>query len=118
HLSLWQRREILLNNIYGVDIDAQAVEVAQLSLYLKMLEDETTASAKSYQLELREALLPTLTNNIIWGNSLVGWDILDGMLFEMNEQKKLNPIDFADKFAAVMRAGGFDAVVGNPPYIG
>jgi len=44
HLSLKQRREILLNNIYGVDIDSQAVEVAQLSLYLKLLQEETTAA--------------------------------------------------------------------------
>ena len=43
YLSLRTKREILLNNIYGVDIDAQAVEVAQLSLYLKLLEEETTA---------------------------------------------------------------------------
>ncbi len=115
-LSLWQRRDILLNNIYGVDIDAQAVEVAQLSLYLKMLEDETTASAKAVQLELREALLPSLTKNIICGNSLIGWDILDGKLFETKEERKLNPMDFMDKFPQIIKAGGFDAIVGNPPY--
>ena len=41
-LTLEKKRQILLNNIYGVDLDPQAVEVAQLSLYLKLLEDETT----------------------------------------------------------------------------
>ncbi len=115
-LSLKQRREILLNNIYGVDIDAQAVEVAQLSLYLKMLEDETTASAKSYQLELREALLPSLNKNIICGNSLIGWDIIERKLFETNEERKLNLMNFEDAFPTVMKAGGFDAIVGNPAY--
>lgn len=117
HLSLWQRREILLNNIYGVDIDSQAVEVAQLSLYLKMLEDETAVSTRSYQLELREALLPSLNNNIVCGNSLIGWGILDGLLFDAIEERKLNPLSFDDAFPQVMKAGGFDAVIGNPPYV-
>lgn len=79
-LSLKQKRAILTNNIYGVDIDAQAVEVAQLSLYLKLLEDETTASARLYQIELGDKLLPSLSKNIIGGNSLIDWDILSGKL--------------------------------------
>ena len=116
-LSLWQRREILLNNVYGVDIDPQAVEVAQFSLYLKLLEDETTASARDYQLELRDALLPSLNKNIICGNSLIGLDILDGQLFEMDEETKLRPMNFEDALPHVMKTGGFDAVVGNPPYV-
>ena len=58
HLSLGMKRQILVNSIYGVDIDPQAVEVAQVSLYLKLLEEETTASAKQYELEMRETLLP------------------------------------------------------------
>ena len=117
HLSLWQRREILLNNIYGVDIDSQAVEVAQLSLYLKMLEDETTVSTRSYQLEMRDALLPSLNNNIVCGNSLIGWGILDGLLFDVTEERKLNPLSFDDAFPQIMKVGGFDAVIGNPPYV-
>jgi len=117
HLSLKQRREILLNNIYGVDIDHQAVEVAQLSLYLKLLEEETTASTRQYQLELQETLLPPLDKNIVWGNSLVGMDIFNGQLFPSEEERKLNPMDFDIKFPKVISKGGFDAIVGNPPYI-
>ena len=115
-LSLKQRKRILLNNIYGVDLDAQAVEVAQLSLFLKLLEDETTASAKGHQLEFRETMLPSLDRNVIHGNSLIGWDILDGQLFEGDEERKLYPLDFAQAFPEVMRRGGFDAIVGNPPW--
>jgi len=63
-LSLLQKRTILLNNIYGVDIDPQAVEVAQLSLYLKLLEDETIASAHAQQRALHAALLPSLIRTI------------------------------------------------------
>jgi hypothetical protein len=102
HLSLGQRREILLNNIYGVDIDRQAVEVTQLSLYLKLLEDETTATARHYQLEIRETLLPPLDKSIVCGNSLIGTDILHGHLFEPVEEKKLNPMDFEDRFPEVV----------------
>jgi len=116
-LALKQRKRILLDNIYGVDLDAQAVEVAQLSLFLKLLEDETTASAKGHQLEFRETMLPSLDRNVIHGNSLIGWDILDGQLFEGDEERKLYPLDFAQAFPEVMRRGGFDAIVGNPPYV-
>ncbi len=112
-LSLVQKREILLKNIYGVDIDAQAVEVAQLSLFLKLLEDETTATARQ-QMTLKHALLPNLGDNIKCGNSLVGWDI--GGLFGDEEDRKINPMDFEGAFPEVMKRGGFDAIVGNPPY--
>lgn len=116
-LSLLQRRDILLNNIYGADVDPQAVEVAQLSLYLKLLEDETIASSQRYQMEFREALLPSLNKNIVCGNSLIGSDILEGLLFEPEEERKLNPMDFGSAFPEVMRDGGFDAILGNPPYV-
>ncbi len=101
-LSLVNKREILLNNIFGVDIDAQAVEVAQLSLFLKLLEDETPATARQ-QMTLKHALLPNLNDNIKCGNSLVGYDILDGHLFEPTEERRLNPMDFAQAFPKVMR---------------
>ncbi|MCX7044208.1 MAG: N-6 DNA methylase [Candidatus Sumerlaeota bacterium] len=116
HLSLSQRREILINNIFGVDIDHQAVEVAQLSLYLKLLEEETTASARAYQLEFPEPLLPLLNRNIVCGNSLIETDILEGHLFEPKEERKLNPMDFVDRFPHIIAENGFDAIVGNPPY--
>ena len=80
-LSLKQKQEILTNNIYGVDIDQQAVEVTQLSLYLKLLEDETTATANDTWVLFKEQLLPDLNKNIVCGNSLIGTDILDLTLF-------------------------------------
>ena len=117
HLSLRQRRQILLNNIYGVDIDHQAVEVAQLSLYLKLLEEETTASARQHQLEFHETLLPSLNKNIVCGNSLIGTDIATGQLFADYEERKLNPMDYEQRFPEIIQRGGFDAIVGNPPYV-
>lgn len=117
HLTLEKKREILNNNIFGVDIDAQAVEVTQLSLYLKLLEDETIGSTRNYQLTMHAAILPSLNDNIICGNSLIEPEILDGNLFTDTEERELNPMDFVDAFPRIMKNGGFDVVVGNPPYI-
>ena len=61
-------------------------------------------------------LLPDLSKNIVCGNSLIGRDILEGQLFANDEERKLNPMDFEDAFPEVMKRGGFDAIVGNPPY--
>ncbi len=114
-LTLKKKKEILLNNIYGVDIDFQATEVTQLSLYLKLLEDVTMQDSHQFVL-FKEAILPDLRENIVCGNSLVGWDIMDGQLFATINETKLKPMNFEDVFPDVMKRGGFDAVVGNPPY--
>ncbi|HZL79339.1 MAG TPA: N-6 DNA methylase [Candidatus Limnocylindrales bacterium] len=104
HLSLQKKREILVNNLYGVDIDNQAVEVAQLSLYLKLLQDETPGSARQYFLDFeQQALLPSLNKNIVCGNSLIGTDIMSGELFEPVEERKLNPMNFEDRFPQIFR---------------
>ena len=117
HLTLQKKREILVNNVFGVDVDPQAVEVAQLSLYLKLLEEETTATARYYQLELHETILPSLSKNIVCGNSLISSDIIDSEGLSLDEQKHINPMDFTDVFPEIMRGGGFHAIVGNPPYV-
>ena len=107
HLTLYKKREILLASIYGVDIDPQAVEVAQLSLYLKLLQDETPGSARQYYLDFeQQALLPKLDKNIVCGNSLIGTDILTGQLFASDEEKKLNPMDFEQRFPHIFRKVG------------
>lgn len=112
-LTTSKRKEILVNNIYGVDIDAQAVEVTKLSLLLKVLEEE------SGQLSLGlERALPDLGKNIQCGNSLIGWDYFEGQLtFDEDEKKRINPFDWQRAFPQVFAQGGFDAVIGNPPYL-
>jgi type I restriction-modification system DNA methylase subunit len=115
-LTLKKKKEILLNNIYGVDIDFQATEVTQLSLYLKMLEEATMNDTHQFGM-FKETILPDLRQNIVCGNSLIGRDILDGSLFTDIDESKLKPMNFEDAFPNVMKRGGFDAVVGNPPYL-
>lgn len=116
-LSIKQKQKILVNNIYGADIDQQAIEVTQLSLALKMLEDETTATANEMQVLFHEKILPDLSRNIICGNSLIGLDILSSKLFPSEDERKLNSMDFDVAFSEVMKKGGFDAIVGNPPWV-
>jgi hypothetical protein len=116
HLTVALKRQILTQNIYGVDIDAAAVEVTQLSLYLKMLEDEnrTTLQRQRDLLsdETEVALLPPLQDNIKCGNSLIASDF--SMIPE--DLVRVHAFDWPVQFTLIMRAGGFDAVIGNPPY--
>ncbi len=148
HLTLAERKRILLDNLHGVDIDPQAVEVTKLSLLLKVLED--TPEALTGQLALLpERVLPDLGDNIKCGNSLIGPDfyvqptldltgfpkpvrsgsqpppdltgsgkpVRSGAPLTDEAMLRINAFDWNAEFRDVMRAGGFDAVVGNPPYI-
>jgi len=119
-LTTAERKRILLHNIYGVDIDPQAVEVTKLSLLLKVLEEESEENV-SKQLKLfAERALPSLHHNIRCGNSLVALDYFDlrqAHPFNMDERKLINAFDWQAEFPLVMKAGGFDAVIGNPPYV-
>lgn len=116
-LSIKQKQKILTNNIYGVDLDHQATEVTQLSLYLKMLEDETTATANEMQVLFHEKILPDLSKNIKCGNSIINTNILASQLFNFKEERKLNPFDFETAFPEVFNQGGFNVIIGNPPYV-
>jgi tRNA1(Val) A37 N6-methylase TrmN6 len=95
-LTLGQKATILLNCIYGVDLDEKAVELAQLNLLLKILEEETR--------ETRRRILPNMKDNIRNGNSLIS-DSRYEKAFNWNAQ-----------FPSI-KEGGFDIVIGNPPYV-
>lgn len=119
-LTIAERKRILLNNIYGVDIDTQAVEVTKLSLLLKVLEEESEENV-SKQLKLfEERALPSLHQNIKCGNSLIGTDIYTDILVPLDDPevvKRINAFDWDREFSDTMKAGGFDVVIGNPPYL-
>jgi type I restriction-modification system DNA methylase subunit len=140
-LPIHEKAKILRNNIFGIDIDPQAVEITMMSLYLKALEGERGLLPKKQQ------LLPPLNNNIKCGNSLIGYDIFDslfssvipasearresfpkkdsgqaGMTEKWDDETKsrINPFDWNSKsvgFGEIMESGGFDIVIGNPPYV-
>ena len=116
-LSTAERKRILLNSIYGVDIDQQAVEVTKLSLLLKVLEDESAETITGQRTLGTERALPSLHRNIRCGNSLIGRDVLATGSLSAEEVARINPFDWERGFPAIMGAGGFDAVIGNPPYV-
>src|ERR1039457_3586828 len=119
-LTIAERKRILLDNIFGVDIDSQAVETTKLSLLLKVLEGETQQSLQPVLRLFHERALPDLGDNIKCGNSLVGPDFYQQQqmsLADEEERYRVNVFDWAAEFPDIFKAGGFDAVVGNPPYV-
>lgn len=115
NLTTAEKKRILLNNIYGVDIDVNAVEVTKLSLLLKCMEGETEASIAAQLSIFNERVLPTLDSNIKDGNSLIDTDFYDTQL-DFGDEKKIKPFSWKNSFSEVYQQGGFDCVIGNPPY--
>jgi predicted type IV restriction endonuclease len=121
-LTTAERKRILLNHIYGIDIDSQAVEVTKLSLLLKVLEGENEQTLSSQVLLFHERALPSLARNIKCGNSLVGPDFYEAQqmdLLDESERYRINVFDWRTEFPEVFGGAepGFDAVIGNPPYV-
>ena len=113
HLTIAERKRILTTHIYGVDIDRQAVETTKLSLLLKALEGETDSTLSQQMLLFHERALPNLSSNIKCGNSLIASDfsvIPDDLV-------RVHAFDWPVQFPDTMKAGGFDCIIGNPPYI-
>lgn len=86
-------KSILQNNIYGVDLNEESVEITKLSLWLKSAQ--------------KGKKLTALDDNIKCGNSLID-DI---------EVAGTKAFDWDKEFAEIMQNGGFDVVIGNPPYV-
>lgn len=86
-------KSILQRNIYGVDLNAESVEITKLSLWLKTAE--------------KGKKLADLDGNIKCGNSLIDDPAVAGD----------KAFDWKTEFADIMNAWGFDVIVGNPPYV-
>ena len=152
-LTIDEKKKILLDNIFGVDIDSQAVEVTKLSLLLKVLEGESQETIENQMRMFRERALPDLGNNIKCGNSLIAPDFFDNLdpsviasdlsrrsaskseakqsssrlavagtatqLSSLDDlRSRINPFDWHTEFPQIFKQGGFDAVIGNPPWGG
>ncbi|MBU1901627.1 N-6 DNA methylase, partial [Patescibacteria group bacterium] len=101
--SLFAKFDILKENIFGVDLDAQAIEIAQLNLLLKVLSQKTK--------------LPTLQHNISSGNSLVSGNAEKLEKYFGSNFREQRAFNFEDEFQAAFEQGGFDVIIGNPPYV-
>ncbi|MDT3740145.1 MAG: TaqI-like C-terminal specificity domain-containing protein [Candidatus Kapabacteria bacterium] len=102
-LTARMKSRILQNNIYGVDLDKQATEVAQMSLYIKVLEG--MANEGEYVMISHETILPKMENNIKCGNSLIGSDFINDDFFGLSkrEKQKINPFDWEVEFPDIFR---------------
>ncbi len=118
NLTSQEKKRILLNNIYGVDIDTQAVEVTKLSLLLKALEGETETSIQTSLQLFNERVLPTIDSNIQCGNSLIESDFYNKKLdLSPKEMRQINVFDWKNAFRKIFENNGFDIIIGNPPYV-
>ncbi|OQW93528.1 MAG: restriction endonuclease subunit R [Beggiatoa sp. IS2] len=114
-LTIAERKRILRQMIFGVDIDPQAVEVTKLSLLVKVLEDEQSVISQLSFTSFRERVLPDLDNNIKCGNSLIGSDFYQNQQLSLLDEEtryRINAFDWEREFV-----DKFDAVIGNPPYV-
>ncbi len=99
-------KDILRNNIYGVDINPASVEITRLALWLH------TASG--------DKPLSSLNDTILDGNTLIGEAFYKGQIdinfYNESQMERINTFDWDKRFPEVYKNGGFDAVISNPPY--
>lgn len=105
-LPLEEKKAILTNCIFGIDIDYHATEVCKFSLLTKLIEDETESSVYD-----SKPILPNLDNNIKNGNSLIDRNDIEDASIDL--LKKIKPFDWAN----INDGNVFDAIIGNPPYV-
>lgn len=109
------KRKILENCLFGIDLDRRAVKVAELSMYLKLLEDEPDVSAHPIP------YLPKLEMNLQCGNSLIDVSMVDRAetADDIQIMNRVKPLTWEGRhsFKNIMDKGGFDFIVTNPPYI-
>lgn len=111
------KRTILSNCIFGIDVDPLAVEVSKFSLMIKLLEGVSNAVLEEFTSTTGQRILPNIDKHVVCGNSLIddayfgkSSTLEDG---DFNTIKRINAFNWGGEFPA----DGFDAIVGNPPYV-
>ncbi len=107
-LPLDEKKRILCSCIYGIDIDIHAVEVAKFSLLIKLIENETAPSVVD-----ETPILPDLSQNVLFGNSLVSSEELQGIHASAEDLIELAPFEWN----SINSGNPFNVIIGNPPYV-
>ena len=113
-LTVEARRELIKNCLYGIDVDEAAVEVAKMSLALKIIDNSDLLTLTEIGV-FGDRILREIHQNVKLGNTLVNTDIKA----DASVVKKIKPIDIKNHgFKIVfLNYSGFDFIVGNPPYV-
>lgn len=114
HVDLPERAALVRDHLFGVDIDATAVEVTKLSLLLAVLGDTVVDPTTTRQ------VLPDLGHNVVVGNSVVRGDfdrLVPEVARDVERRALVIPTDLRAEFGSRYPARGFDVIVGNPPYV-
>lgn len=116
-LKYEEQKRILEEHIRGLDIDPLAIEVTRFNLTLKLLEDQPSALIDQYERTRDDPLVGELGGVVKHGNALVSTDYYTNFDVSDDTAYQVNPFDFESEFSSVMEQGGFNAIIGNPPYI-
>lgn len=114
YLTIVAKQEIMKHCLFGIDCDPTAVEVAKMSLALKVVDDTNELYLNEIG-AFGDRILRDIHNNIKIGNTLVDTDIS----CKAKEVKYIRPLNIQESvFKNVFdEKGGFDYVIGNPPYV-
>lgn len=115
-LSFDKKYQILKQNIYGIDIDNLATEVAKFSLLIKLIEDVSLEEIRNFSASTHGKILPNLDDNIRNGNSLVDSKYLSYNNRFYEDTELISEIKLFD-WDVEYKGRKFDAIIGNPPYI-
>lgn len=118
-ITLEGRRSIINRCLYGVDINPEAVEVAKMSLSLKLIDSYTPSEFEVVGI-LGHQILQGVGANIRCGNSLVGTNVTEiypSLIEDPEQLQATNAFDWNLAFPDVFADGGFDYIIGNPPYV-
>lgn len=107
-LPLEDKKTILTQCLYGVDVDIHAVEVSKLSLLIQLIKDETKPSIVG-----SDPILPDLSANIVFGNALIDSGHVRSVSLSESDIVSIAPFDWDQ----INGGAKFDAIIGNPPYV-
>ncbi|MDD1681618.1 MAG: hypothetical protein LUQ35_08405, partial [Methanoregula sp.] len=113
-----ERREILTDSLYGLDVSRHAVAVTRMLLFFRLAETLDKKTVPGDFFSFSEEIFRDLKTTIRCGNALIGPGIVSDeswMFCPARDRHTLHPFSWQQGFPEIFAAGGFDAVITNPP---